>query len=270
MSNFWQRTIFGAIYVLALLVLIFAGKYTFGLLMVFLGTYTLKEFYNLFLHENHQKTFSIWVILGMIFLIAQQICKFTNQNIDFLHLFPTLLLLPFLISIFRKSLPDFYEVSKIITGYIYAFLPFVLFTEIAYFSGTYLRGLVIPFFIFIWVNDSMAYVFGRLLGRNKFFPHISPNKTWEGTIGGVICTMLIAFFAGKNMHQLSPFQWMIFAGIIAFFGTFGDLAESILKRNLGIKDSGKFIPGHGGYLDRLDSFLFAVPFLFFYLSIISN
>ncbi len=131
----------------------------------------------------------------------------------------------------------------------------------------------------LWINDTMAYLIGSLIGKTQL-SKISPNKTWEGTIGGIITSILlvgflfpfISFDAFTNPGEQQPFilsqsSYFIIAGICAVFGTMGDLAESKLKRIAGIKDSGTFMPGHGGFLDRFDSLLLAVPAVGVYLQI---
>lgn len=119
----------------------------------------------------------------------------------------------------------------------------------------------------IWINDTLAYIVGSFIGKTPF-SKISPNKTWEGTIGGaVLCIVLVtlmAFFFTAT-KGIAWYHWMAIATICAVFGTLGDLLESKLKRMAGVKDSGSFMPGHGGFLDRFDSFLIATPFVALYV-----
>jgi phosphatidate cytidylyltransferase len=103
------------------------------------------------------------------------------------------------------------------------------------------------------------------MGKHKLYEKISPGKTWEGSIGGAILTMLSVYLIAKWYPELSYTSWLIVAAIVIVFGTIGDLIESMLKRQAGIKDSGKIMPGHGGILDRFDSLLFSAPFIYFYL-----
>lgn len=120
-------------------------------------------------------------------------------------------------------------------------------------------------YVFLWLDDSGAYVFGSLFGRHQLAPKISPGKTWEGSAGGLLLTLAAAF----AMWKLYPFfgigKWLGMALVVVVFGTFGDLMESLMKRQLGLKDSGKLLPGHGGILDRIDSMLMAVPAVLIYL-----
>ncbi|MBU3715171.1 MAG: phosphatidate cytidylyltransferase, partial [Ferruginibacter sp.] len=122
----------------------------------------------------------------------------------------------------------------------------------------------------IWINDTMAYIVGSLIGKTPL-SSISPKKTWEGTIGGVILSIIVIGFAGNLLMVAQPLHWSHWAGIAsiaAVFGTLGDLLESKIKRLAGVKDSGSFMPGHGGFLDRFDSLLFSIPFIWIYIHLI--
>jgi len=121
----------------------------------------------------------------------------------------------------------------------------------------------------IWINDTSAYLVGSLIGKTPL-SIISPKKTWEGTLGGIVLCCVIIGLLGANIEYAKAISWKDWTAIAALcgvFGTFGDLVESKLKRTAGLKDSGNFMPGHGGFLDRFDSLLFAVPFVWVYLKI---
>lgn len=169
--------------------------------------------------------------------------------------------------------------SQLYVALPFSLLPLLLFqandpaaTDSLPHAGAY---LILFIYIFLWCNDSGAYCTGSLIGRHKLFPSVSPGKTWEGSIGGGILTVaasqLIAFFGPTSdgttsiVFGLNPLQWAGFALIVVVFGTWGDLIESLLKRRLGIKDSGHILPGHGGMLDRFDSSLLAIPAVISYL-----
>jgi phosphatidate cytidylyltransferase len=153
----------------------------------------------------------------------------------------------------------------------YVIIPFLLIIKMPFLKNEeYNPFIIIGMFVLIWANDTFAYIVGKTLGRRKLFERISPKKTIEGFIGGMLFTVIGAYFLGQSVYFtiLSPWQWMAFAAILVIFGTLGDLVESKLKRTAGVKDSGKIMPGHGGILDRLDSILFAIPFIFLYYQII--
>lgn len=125
--------------------------------------------------------------------------------------------------------------------------------------------LVLAIYVLLWLNDTGAYCVGSLLGRHKLFPRVSPGKSWEGSIGGAVVCLAVALVAARYLPALTMLQWAGFALIVVVFGTWGDLVESLLKRQMGIKDSGHILPGHGGMLDRFDSSLLAIPAVVVYL-----
>jgi phosphatidate cytidylyltransferase len=154
----------------------------------------------------------------------------------------------------------------------YVIIPFLLIIKLPFITNDYQPFIIIGMFILIWANDTFAYIVGKTIGKRKLFERISPKKTIEGFIGGMIFTVAGAYFLGQSEYFtiLTPWQWMAFAAILVVFGTLGDLVESKLKRTAGVKDSGKIMPGHGGILDRLDSILFAIPFIFLYYQILHH
>jgi phosphatidate cytidylyltransferase len=121
------------------------------------------------------------------------------------------------------------------------------------------------FIILLWISDIGAYVTGKNLGRTKLFERVSPNKTWEGSVGALVFALATGFGISYLFDDVGRNDWMIISVIVLVFSTFGDLFESLLKRNLGIKDSGSLLPGHGGILDRFDGLFLAVPAVYFYL-----
>lgn len=151
----------------------------------------------------------------------------------------------------------------------YIALPFSMINVVAFHSTgdahVYDYLLPLSIFIFLWTNDTGAYISGSLLGRHKLFPRVSPGKSWEGSIGGGLLVLAVAALVGylanssEGGHTLSIPAWMGLGLVVVFFGTWGDLVESLFKRTLGVKDSGTILPGHGGMLDRFDSSLMAIP-----------
>ena len=125
--------------------------------------------------------------------------------------------------------------------------------------------LVLAIYVCLWLNDTGAYCVGSFIGRHKLFPRISPGKSWEGSIGGAVVCLIASQVTAHYLPVLTPLEWAGFALVVVVFGTWGDLIESLLKRQMGIKDSGKILPGHGGMLDRFDSSLLAIPAAVIYL-----
>jgi phosphatidate cytidylyltransferase len=162
-------------------------------------------------------------------------------------------------------------ISKYVFLLGYVILPFIIITKIPFGIKGYNPKIIIGIFILIWTNDTFAYIVGKSIGKHKLYEKISPKKTIEGFLGGVvfavIASYLIAtyYIGGKETAQ---FIWLGFALIVGVFGTIGDLVESKFKRIANVKDSGAIMPGHGGVLDRLDSVIFVAPFIFLFYQIL--
>lgn len=130
---------------------------------------------------------------------------------------------------------------------------------------------LLPIFTLIWLNDTGAYLVGSLFGKHKLLERVSPNKTWEGSIGGMVITLIGSYCYSLLFPEVaSVWEWMGFGLLIVFFGTYGDLFESFIKRSCGVKDSGNILPGHGGMLDRIDSLLFVSFPAFLYINLVIN
>ncbi|MGC3978758.1 MAG: phosphatidate cytidylyltransferase [Paludibacteraceae bacterium] len=154
-----------------------------------------------------------------------------------------------------------------ILGQVLIALPFAMLNNILYVKD-YQPIILLAVFISIWINDTGAYCTGMLFGKHKLFERVSPKKTWEGFVGGAAFALFSGYIFSRFITELSLLQWFIFSEIVVIFGTLGDLSESLLKRTLGVKDSGNLIPGHGGLLDRFDSMMLAAPVVYIFLSII--
>jgi phosphatidate cytidylyltransferase len=172
-----------------------------------------------------------------------------------------------IIELFLQSEQPFSNIGNYLLGVAYLGIPFSLLISISYWHGNYAPLRVFGLLFLTWTNDTMAYLIGSKIGKTPFFARISPKKTWEGTIGGVVCTFIVAYFFSIWILDFELSEWMLQAAIIAVFGTLGDLVESMLKRSIHVKDSGSILPGHGGFLDRFDSFIFALPFVWLALMI---
>ena len=154
---------------------------------------------------------------------------------------------------------------------VYIIIPFSLFVKIPFLNttSTYDPYVILGIFALIWSNDVFAYLIGKNFGKHKLIERVSPNKTIEGFIGGFVFTYITGYFISNYCDSLLSYQWLAIAIIVSVFGVLGDLIESMFKRQAGVKDSSNLIPGHGGFLDRLDSVIFATPFIFVYLYLLS-
>ena len=196
-----------------------------------------------------------------------------------LFAFVSFLIIPFvllIVELFEKSDKPFQNVAGTLLGIFYAIVPIFLLISMSrenqYEEGTFIATKFTPniaagILCLTWINDTGAYLVGSKFGKTPLFPRISPKKTWEGTIGGVVFCILSGFLIHRVFGVLNLTDWMVVGGIASVFGTLGDLIESMLKRSVGVKDSGSFLPGHGGFLDRFDSFIFEIPFVFLYLMV---
>lgn len=171
--------------------------------------------------------------------------------------------------LFAKKEEVISHLGKIFLSIIYIVVPFTLMVQIPFLDTifNYVNTTILGVFILIWTNDTFAFFVGKNIGKHKLLERISPNKTIEGFIGGMIFTFIASFILAQMFTTLSLTKWLVIAGIVSVFGVLGDLIESMFKRQAGVKDSSNFIPGHGGFLDRFDSVIFAAPFIFIYLQL---
>lgn len=181
----------------------------------------------------------------------------------------------FVIELFHKHKSPFDMIGRQLTGWMYIPFSIGLLYGIGYQKFLYANGeivynglLVLAIFILIWANDTFAYLTGRWLGKRPLFSRISPAKTIEGSIGGLILTIVVAVGIFYWQHQFTLVQYCFLAVIVSVGATLGDLIESMLKRSLNIKDSGNLIPGHGGILDRMDATLITAWLVYFYCQLI--
>ena len=183
-----------------------------------------------------------------------------------------LLLCPFvflLIALFSDHPSNLWNILHSLLGLLYVVLPFSLLIIIPIrFTGQsfdYDPFRILGIIFLIWTNDTMAYLGGSLFGKTKMYERISPGKTWEGTLIGATCTVVVGFVLNLAGTYPQEFVWPVVALLVAALGTCGDLVESMLKRMAGVKDSGQIMPGHGGALDRFDSLIFVTPFVYLFL-----
>ena len=241
-------------------------------LIVLLG---IDEFYGLVKKSKEIKPIKFWGTLTG-FTLMMILCLIILEIIELKLLFIpiSMLFLIFLIELYRKKNNPFVNISYTILGILYIVIPFSMLFHLGFYSESqftndYSFQIILGFFILLWTNDTGAYLAGKFLGKHKLLERISPKKTWEGSIGGGVLTILGGYVLSIYFTNLDLTNWIVLAILIAVFGGLGDLVESMLKRSLNIKDSGKLLPGHGGILDRFDGLLLSTPFVYSYLHLIS-
>lgn len=293
MKNFIIRTITGVIFVAAI-VASFLRPEAMVLLFSIVTGMTIWEFTGL-VNEREHVTVNrfICTVAGVYFFYAMTyFCSDLYAGVA-----KSVVFIPYLVTVIYLLIAELYlkqedpvqDWAYTMLSQMYIALPLSLLNVLAFTangSGMVSFNTLLPLsvFIFLWVNDTGAYCVGSLLGRHKLFPRISPGKSWEGSIGGALFVLAVAYGIGwlDNMeiadanHTSSIFagmlsipEWLGLGLVVVIFGTWGDLVESLFKRTLGIKDSGSILPGHGGMLDRFDSSLLAIPAAVVYLYTLS-
>lgn len=271
MNNFIQRTLSGIVYVALVVASILLHPAFFGGLFILITFLAVREFHTILSSPKHL-TVSASLAAALIYAVdwlhcfAPQYCACQHMAVYIwagLMLYCLLMLALLVAQLFETRTNPIHNCGNLLASQLMVALPFVLMNHILMFKPLLLLAL----FITIWINDSGAYCVGSLLakrpgGNHKMFPRVSPAKSWEGLIGGILFALLagVVFVALGWIHTL----WLalVYTFVIAVAGTFGDLMESLYKRTIGIKDSGRFLPGHGGVLDRFDSILLATPMVF--------
>ena len=278
-KNLIIRTITGVLFV-AIMIAGFLNVQAMILLFALITGLTMWEYTGL-INENTEGVYVnrfISTVAGvyLFFAVAGWVNGIVNGFMVFTPYILTLLYL-FISELYLKAENAIHNWAYTMLGQMYVALPFALINILGALGGNGTKIMVLPLclFVFLWINDSGAYVSGSLFGKNKLFPRISPGKTWEGSIVGgllvVIAACVVAYLVnGKNLTSEYLLMWVGLGIIDVFFGTWGDLVESLFKRTLGIKDSGNILPGHGGMLDRFDSSLLAIPAAVVYLYILQS
>lgn len=270
MNNFWQRLITGSVFVLVLSLGILQGVVASSALFFLAAVIGTSEYLNI-LDKGKKGTpskfmtfLSVSIVQALFFIVSAEMA----DEIILLAAVPVLFI-QILVELFRDKADGFNRIALAVFATIWIGLPFALLPYIGTLNGTYTGWIVLGFFFLLWTNDTGAYLSGRSFGKHKLAPKISPGKTIEGFIGGVLLALVLAYFLPVITGELTETRWIVIALIIAVFSNAGDLVESMLKRSCGVKDSGSILPGHGGILDRFDGVLLAVPVILAYL-LLSN
>jgi len=272
MKNDLRGRVITAVIFAAIMILGIYGHH-FSLLILFMivSSISLWEYLSIVLNQANDPT-NASSLEKMGLCIVGSIC-YLLPSLVFLDVLPVhylVLLLPILYLLFVKELyvpskQPFTRLALQITGFLYICFPLALVNGIANEAAIFAPNKIMGILALVWSNDVFAYFTGRSIGKTPLFKRISPKKTWEGSIGGVVGTMVLAGILSLFFKDFTPVEWLGIAFLVAIFGGIGDLIESLLKRSFKIKDSGKLLPHHGGFLDRFDAFIFLLPFVYTFL-----
>ncbi|OBQ55801.1 phosphatidate cytidylyltransferase [Tamlana sp. s12] len=263
------RSLSGLLYISILLVSLYFEHLLIALFCIF-GLLCLAEFQKL-IQLKSNIPYIIFIILYIFFGYWQTVLN-TNEGLTeatqillVLSIFVNLFLIKDLFS--EKTIPLFSTKRFLLTTF-YLSSAFVFLILITTNHQEYNPKILLGAFILIWVNDTFAYLVGKNFGKQKLFESISPKKTVEGFLGGLFFSCVASYFIATFTQSLNSASWLVLSIIVSVFGTLGDLIESKFKRQANVKDSGVIMPGHGGLLDRLDSIIFAAPFIYLFLRIL--
>ena len=271
-SNFLQRAITGILFVGVLVGCILYDPWTFSALFVVISALTIREFGHLINQVEGVSINKNITMLAGVYLYMAVMAFCTNLSGSKIFL-PYLLLIMYLMisELYLKKENPVMNWAYSMLSQLYIALPFAMLNVLSFHTSpmdtsvSYNPILPLSVFVFIWLSDTGAYCVGSLIGRHRLFERISPKKSWEGSIGGGIVAIGSSFIFAHYFPIMNMAEWAALALIVVIFGTWGDLTESLLKRQLHIKDSGAILPGHGGMLDRFDSALMAIPAAVVYL-----
>lgn len=264
-KNMKQRVITAVVALLVFLPLLYLGGLPFDILITVLGLVAMSEF----LIMKKKLLVSVEAILAFLMMLAVLVPVFfegflTQGNLGGSFYFFALAMLVY--TVFSKNRFSFDDAGVLVLGALYAGLGF-RFMILARAESLWMMLYAL---LIVWITDSGAYLIGRKLGKHKLAPHVSPNKTWEGSIGGTLSAVVIVgiylYFVQAQFSTSFPYDFtrmLLLTLVFSVGGQLGDLIESALKRYYGVKDSGKILPGHGGILDRFDSLLFVLPLMHF-------
>lgn len=279
MKNFWTRAASAVVYVVLFLGCIYSGvllkNQTLGgiiltAFLLFVACGCTFEFFRIVAKQGATPCRPLGYALTVAAVLMIALVPVLNARYGFAltwivyTAFPALFALSAMVQLWNHSEQPFREAAYTMVPMLYVAIPLGLMPWLHF---NY--NVLVMVLIMVWMNDNGAYMGGSLLGKHKMWQRHSPGKTWEGTIIGVLITLLVAYFVGPLFNaQIAWYHWLVLGLICSVIDTLGDLVESMLKRSVGMKDSGSIMPGHGGFLDRFDSLLIATPFVFVYLTLI--
>lgn len=261
MNNLHTRILYGLIYVTIFIGSILLGKETYLLLIGIFGLIGVWEFSKMI----SLKGISGYLFFAVLFFLFLK--RIDSYPIDIILIISILSSIFMLYQLFSKK-NNMFSTEREKLGLLvrYPIFSFCFLAILPFYNTGYDPYIIISVLVIIWINDSAAFIVGKNFGKRKFFESVSPKKTMEGFYGGVFFSLIAAYVISLYQSDFGTFNWLMLGFIISVLGSLGDLVESKFKRQVGIKDSGIIMPGHGGILDRLDSLMFVAPFVYLYIN----
>ncbi len=272
MTDIQGRALVGLVFAIVVIGGIYWSQWTLFLLFFIVGMFCLWEFTNMiekipsYLEVQRFKGKGpllgiggiVYALIGLAFLgqVPWSIAIAVSLPLFFIL---------FVMELFANSTNPFTRIGLHLIGLIYIIIPCALANGIANVSGSFEPNFIMGVLLMIWCNDSWAYLVGRQIGKTPLFTRVSPKKTWEGSMGGAVFTLIAGGIISYLFPELLIMDWLILALIVVLFGSTGDLIESLLKRSVKVKDSSGLLLYHGGFLDRFDAMIFCLPFVFSFL-----
>ena len=282
MRNLVVRTASGAVLLAVVLGAAYGGTYAYSALLLLIVSVGMWEFYNIVAATGAEPRRTLGLAAGItlfitsFFLFKGYVDPMSSRfGVDMLIggvlYFSVLIPLCFIVELFHASETPIRNVATTLMGVLYVAYPMCLMLFIPLLiTGDWQPEAFLFYLFIVWGNDVFAYLAGVTMGRHKMAPRISPKKSWEGSIGGALLSIASSLVFAHLFPIMAMWQWTGLALVVVVFGTWGDLCESLMKRQIGIKDSGSILPGHGGWLDRFDSALMAIPAAVAYLYFIAT
>lgn len=268
-SELGQRLIAGVLGALLIYFSLYYSEWTYFALFFIICMLSCLEFYKLLgldgnLPLKTYGTLNSLFIYSLTFLIERGDLDSNYYLLTFLTASAIYLIKLYI----KRDKKPFTNIAFTFLGILYVGVPFALLNLATFFDSQYHYEIIFGCLLILWSSDSGAYFAGKNFGRRKLFERVSPKKTWEGSLGGALLALIVAYGLSTQFDIIPLWKWLCIAMIIVVGGTYGDLVESLFKRSLLIKDSGKSIPGHGGFLDRFDGLLIASPFIVAFLRLL--
>ena len=272
MNNLATRSVTATGFVIVMVGTMLLGPIASAVLFLIVTYLCIEEYIKLSATTGAHPDRFLTLMVGVSVYIVVASTALFQLDVRFIALILPLMLLLMIAEMYHNKLNPFTNISWMVLAVVYIAIPFALLIHFFNVDGEGWKersGLILSFFVILWLNDTGAYFVGSLTGKHKLFERISPKKSWEGSIGGGIIALLTAWGLSFLFVQYSLLQWFMIALVIIVFGTLGDLVESMLKRSVGVKDSGNMLPGHGGVLDRFDAVLLASPMVYLLINFIN-